>query len=440
MPRKIANADINRRRSPGREPGGAEVRPVCEIAHRPQAGRPSDVGPGPIPSLRLVLTVYRHAALADGTSPDVQVGVTVAVENGVVVWIGSDDDAPDPSPDASVIDAGGATIVPGFVDAHSHFTGPGGSHWVARFDDPTHVLRDVADHNATLAMAAGTRWFRDVGSPIRDGRALSLTIRDEWRGRIDRPHIRAAGTWIAKSDVLPASICAEASDADELVAAVDRQLDDGADLIKLYLDGPDRDMSPWTADEVRRATKQAHDRKATVTAHSTTLPGARAAVGGGVDCIEHGTELDDDLARDMADSGVFVVPTLAVLESWRTFGDTTSIERFTTDDNRRSLAERRERAHTSVDIAHRAGVKIAAGTDFGGGSARSNHMAWEVEALVAAGLEPHEALGAATWVGGDLLGEPSAGRIVLGGPADFFLVHGDPLSEPAALWRVWRIA
>ena len=86
------------------------------------------------------------------------------------------------------------------------------------------------------------------------------------------------------------------------------------------------------------------------------------------------------------------------------------------------------------------GVRMATGTDFGGGSLRANHLAWEVEALVEAGLKPWEALGCATVLGGELLGEPEAGRIVEGGPADFFLVHGDPLTDPTALWRVWRVA
>jgi len=88
----------------------------------------------------------------------------------------------------------------------------------------------------------------------------------------------------------------------------------------------------------------------------------------------------------------------------------------------------------------RDGVRIAAGTDFGGGSLRANQLAWEVESLVAAGLEPWEALAAATWRGGELLGEPDAGDLRDGGPADFVLVHGDPLSDPTALWRVWRVS
>ena len=82
-------------------------------------------------------------------------------------------------------------------------------------------------------------------------------------------------------------------------------------------------------------------------------------------------------------------------------------------------------------------MPIAAGTDFGGGSGRANHLAWEVESLVEAGLEPWEALGAATWRGGELLGVPDAGVIREGGPGDLALVHGDPLSDPSALWRVW---
>ena len=85
-------------------------------------------------------------------------------------------------------------------------------------------------------------------------------------------------------------------------------------------------------------------------------------------------------------------------------------------------------------------VLLGAGTDFGGGSARANQLAWEVEALVEAGLEPREALAALTWKASEILAESEAGKIEEGGPADFFLVHGDPLSDPTALWRVWRVA
>jgi imidazolonepropionase-like amidohydrolase len=156
--------------------------------------------------------------------------------------------------------------------------------------------------------------------------------------------------------------------------------------------------------------------------------------------LEHGFQLDSDVAGLMAAGGVALVSTLSVLESWRTFSRTTTLPRFSSADGIQRIADRRERAHESVRLAARAGVLIAAGTDFGGGSTRANQLAWEVECLVTAGLEPWQALAAATRNGGTLLGEPEAGVLRVGGPADFSLVHGDPLSDPAALWRVWRVA
>ena len=204
--------------------------------------------------------------------------------------------------------------------------------------------------------------------------------------------------------------------------------------------GPDTGVAPWSADEVAPVVAAAHERGVKVTAHSSDLAGARVGVAAGVDSIEHGMELDADLAAAMATQGTALVSTLAIFRSWLGFGSTTTIERFSLPERRTKILARQARAEESVRLAHAAGVAIATGTDFGGGSTRANQLAWEVECLVAAGLEPWQALGAATWRGGDLLGEPEAGVIREGGPADFSLVHGDPLSDPTALWRVWRVA
>ncbi len=174
-----------------------------------------------------------------------------------------------------------------------------------------------------------------------------------------------------------------------------------------------------------------------VAAHSGVLAGARVGAEAGVDSLEHGFDLDADAAAALAANGVTLVSTLAVLHSWQTFSRTTHLDRFAAPEGVQRIAERREHAEHSVRLAHAAGVALAAGSDFGGGSLRANQLAWEVEAMVSAGIEPHIALGAATWRGGELMGIPGAGRLEVGGLAHFSLVHGDPLSDPAALWRIW---
>ena len=373
--------------------------------------------------------------------------MSILVELGKITWIRPSE--AEPAADESgleVVDAGGTTIVPGMVDAHSHLTLPGGSHWIQRGFDPPERLLGYAEYNADLLHGAGVRWCRDVGAPTRpdpvDGRVrgMNLGIRDRWRGAAGKPYIRAAGTWLARRGYLPSDLAIDVDDSDQLLDSACKQLDDGADFVKLMLDGPDKARSPWNVDEVRRVVDEAHARGAKVTAHSTELDGAGVGVEAGVDSLEHGFELDEDVTQKMATRGTFLVSTLAVPRSFRTFATTTSIERFSSADGLRASDQEIESANQSVRNAHKAGVRIAAGSDFGGGSLRANQLAWEIESLVAAGLQPHEALAAATWRGGELLGEPDAGTIREGGPADFFLVHGDPLSDPAAMWRVWRVA
>lgn len=177
-------------------------------------------------------------------------------------------------------------------------------------------------------------------------------------------------------------------DGPRIAEAALAQLDLGTDLVKVYMDAPGgvRD-SPFTVEDLKRAVDAVHARGARVAAHSGYLDGARVAAAAGVDSIEHG----------------------------------------------------KESALASLAAARRAGVRIATGSDFGGGSVRAGHLAWEVELLVQAGLEPYEALASATRHGGALLGIDHAGRIAEGLPADLVLVHGDPLSDPRALWRVWAV-
>ena len=172
--------------------------------------------------------VLHDAALADGTSGSLRTGVSLAIEDGQIAWLRPNDSAD--TTGAEVVDAGGATIVPAMVDCHSHLTMQGGSHWIARADDPGPVLRQVARDNARRLAQAGILWARDVGAPVKDGAPVSIAARDELKGKAGAPYLRVAGTWIAAKgyDFMDVSV-----DGDELVAAAMAQLDIGADLVKL---------------------------------------------------------------------------------------------------------------------------------------------------------------------------------------------------------------
>jgi len=380
--------------------------------------------------------LIRDLAYADGTSPSLQLGIGLLIEGSRIGWFGPTEAAD--ATDADILDGGGATLVPGLVDAHSHLTGPGGSHWIERFSDPPDRLRQVARENARRLVQAGILWARDVGAPTAGGRPVNLAIRDELLDQVGQPYVRAAGTWLAKTGYLPITI--EVDDGQGLLRAAMAQLDGGADFVKIMLDAPRSEQTaPFSVDEVARVVQAVHARGKRITSHATIADGARVAALAGVDSIEHGFQLDDDIARTMAANNVAMVSTLSVLASVKTFAHTTRLERFTSEQNQRRNADRREQAFASIATAKRAGVRIATGSDFGGGSVRAGHLAWEIELLVQAGLQPWEALAAATWRGGELLNEPHAGRVVPGGPADFVLVHGDPLSDPAAMWRVWAV-
>ena len=355
--------------------------------------------------------------------------MSLLMRDGRVAYLGPDDGAPD-ARGADVVDASGATIVPGLVDCHAHFTGLGGANWIARFGDPDAELLARGDDAARALVRMGVLTARDVGAPRR----LNLRIRDSQRDQANAPTILAAGTWLARRDKFPPFVVFVDS-ADQLRAAALAELDAGADLVKIAVDtGRTGDEVTFTVDELFPTVRAVHERGKRITAHAQGK-GAAVAADAGVDSIEHGFGVDADTAARMA-GHTALVPTLSVLDSFLGFAATDGGRFAQTRDASAALLEQ---AFGAVRAARAAGVRIATGSDFGGGSVRPGHLAWEAELLVRAGLEPHEALASATWIGGELLGLAEAGRVVEGGPASAVLVHGDPLSDPGALWRVWRV-
>lgn len=319
----------------------------------------------------------------------------------------------DPVPGAETVSRGG-WLLPGLVDAHCHVgIGRGG----VPVEDPA-GLRE----QALAERAAGVLALRDCGSPV-DTRALD----DE----PDLPRIVRAGRHLARTRRYIPGLAVELEPAD-LVAEVRVQARRGDGWVKLVGDWIDRsvgDLAPeWPADVVAEAIAAAHEEGARVTAHTFGTDALPGLVRAGIDCIEHGTGLTEDLLGEMAARGTAVVPTLVNVENFPGFAAAGEARFPTYASTMRRLYGQ---SGAVVRAAYEAGVPVFAGTDAGGGI-EHGRITDEVRALCRAGLPAEAALAAASWSARTWLGLPG---IEEGAPADLVVYEDDPRADLDTLTR-----
>jgi len=333
------------------------------------------------------------------------------------VWIRDGRFTFEPVPGAETVSRSG-WLLPGLVDAHCHVgIAPGGGH--------------VEDHQglreqALADRAAGVLALRDCGSPV-DTRSLD----DE----PDLPRIIRAGRHIAAPRRYIPDLAVEVS-PDALAAEVRVQARRGDGWVKLVGDWIDRDLGDlgpeWPREALEAAIAAAHEEGARVTAHTFGTDALPGLIGAGIDCIEHGTGLTEDLLADMAARGTAVVPTLVNVENFPDFA-AAGEKRFPAY----ASTMRRLYAHSGavVRAAFEAGVPVYAGTDAGGGI-EHGVIADEVRALHEAGLPAEAALAAASWAARRWLG---LSCIEEGAPADLVVYDTDPRADLDTLRRPQRM-
>jgi imidazolonepropionase-like amidohydrolase len=320
-----------------------------------------------------------------------------------------------PVPNATTVFDGGF-LLPGLVDAHCHVgLGPDGAVDLAE-----------AAKQAVTDRDAGALLIRDCGSPIDTSPLQS---------RLDLPRIVRAGRHLARPKRYIPHIGIELDDPADLPAAVAEQAAYGDGWVKLVGDWIDRsvgDLAPvWPDDVLGTAIAAAHEAGAKVTAHvfgEEALPGL---INAGIDCVEHGTGLTADTIAAMAARGTALVPTLINIENFPGIADAASKYPVYAKHMRALHARVRE----TVGAAIEAGVPVYAGTDAGGGI-RHGRIVDEIAALAAVGLDPADAIGAASWRARDWLGWPG---LVEGAPADVLCYPADPRTDVATLRSPSRI-
>ena len=332
------------------------------------------------------------------------------------LWIRDGRIAFEPVPAAETVATG--WVLPGLVDLHCH---------VGLAADGA-VPVDQAERQALADRDAGVLLIRDAGSPA-DTRWI-----DE---RDDLPRIIRAGRHIARTKRYLRNFGWEI-EPDELVAYVEQEARRGDGWVKLVGDWIDRDLGDlgpcWPREALDAAIQRAHDLGARVTAHvfgEDALPDLIAA---GIDGIEHGTGLSDDLIAIMAERGVSMVPTLINIDQFPKFASQGEARFPQWAEHMRRLHERR---YETVRAAHEAGVPVLAGTD-AGGQLPHGLLAREVLELARAGIPAVDAVAAASWrARAYLLG--GTGQLDEGAVADLCVYAADPTAELETLLDPVRI-
>lgn len=388
------------------------------------------------------VVVLKAARLFDGTTERVISNAVVVVDGGRIQSVGGAVPA-----GAEVIDLGDVTLLPGFIDAHTHLSFESGENYYRDYFEG--MMRHPAEQ-ALLATAyarktieAGVTTVRDVGSSDYVDIALRNAIAS---GTIAGPRMLVAVRAISATgghgdgDAIPPArgvpqpgpidgIC---NGADECRAAVRFQIKYGADVIKampsggvLSLNDPVENPQ-LTREEMEAIVDEAHQWGRKVAAHCHGDAAAKIAIAAGVNSIEHGTFLQPDTLALMREKGIYLVPTLLAGETVKG-----KLESFPA-----SIATKAKAAIASRDTLFRnalkSGVKIAFGTD----SAVSTHgtNAREFALMTSLGMSPAAAL-RTTANSAALLGV-NAGTIAAGKLADIIAVPGNPLTDITATERV----
>ena len=306
----------------------------------------------------------------------------------------------------------GGWVLPGFIDAHCHI-GITPNGWA---DEEEQVRQ------ALLNRDAGALLLRDAGSPV-DNRHIQR--------RDDLPRLIRAARHIARPKRYIRYLGVEVEPA-ELVAEVERQAALGDGWIKLAADWIDRDagdLTPtWPDDVLSAAIGRAHELGVRVAAHvfgEDALPGLIRA---GLDSIEHGTGLTEDLIDLAARSGVAVVPTLINIDTFPEIANSGAPKFPRYAEHMRSLYGT---SWQRIRSAWEAGIPIYPGTD-AGGSLLHGRIRDEIAALVQAGIPQAEVIAQASWRGRNWLGYPGLEE---GAPADLVVYEADPRTDLGTLFE-----
>jgi imidazolonepropionase-like amidohydrolase len=387
------------------------------------------------------ITAIKAGRLIDGKGGPPIVDAVVLVKGDRITAVGSRLAIP---AGARVIDLSSATLLPGLIDCHTHITaspGNAGEQFRRSFVDAA----ILAPGYARATLDAGFTTIRDLGA----SEFVDISLRNAInRGDIPGPRILAAtmaiGATGGHSDVNGFSpyvhseqFSGVADGVDEIRKKVRFEVKYGADVIKVMAtagamsEEESVDAALYTQAELDAAVDEARMWGRRVAAHAHGAEGIKRAVRAGVASVDHGTFLDEEGARLMAERGTYLVKD--------SYEDRWFLERAPEWGYPKVILDKLAKIvqghEAAFKLARKHGVKIAFGTD--AGMLPHGENAKQFRDFIAWGMSPMDAILTATRNAADLLGwSDRVGAVAPGFFADIIAVPGDPLADPTLLERV----
>lgn len=390
------------------------------------------------------VTVIRAGVLIDGTGAEPVKNTVILIQDKRILKVGPNLSIP---ADATVIDLSSRTVLPGFIDCHTHLTHQNGSE---RTVDPMSATgadyATVGLTNARRMLMAGFTTVRDLGSTGFSDLAVKRAIE---RGDFPGPrmyvslfimsstggHGDPTDGYSPFTEMNSPNGVADGPDA--IRAKVRWLMKYGADQIKFAATGGglSRGDKPtaqtYTDEEMKALIDEAHRLGLKVATHAHGTEGIKAAVRAGVDSVEHGIYLDEEACRLMIEHGTYFVPTLWIVDDYFNRYKIWNIPPYA----HAKIWAFIPYAKKSADMAIRMHVKIALGTDAGVGE--HAFAAREFAAYVNHGMQPMDAIMTGTSNAAKLIGHyQDFGSVEPGKFADIVAVDGDPLQKIEALQKV----
>ncbi len=341
-----------------------------------------------------------------------------------------------------LIDLRGLTVMPGLMDMHVHF----GGEYQSKAERPVKVEREteaiLATAHAYTTLKAGFTTVRQVG----DSGLVAISLRDAIKnGHVIGPRIFTSGKSIATTGGHADPTNGKAIDdyeyptpedgvingPYEAFTAVRQRYKDGADGIKLTVTGgvlsvaKSGDNPQFTEEEVDAVVKAAKDYGMWVAVHAHGSEGMKRAVIAGVDSVEHGTFMTEEVMDLMIERGTYYVPTISAGEF---VAEKSKIDNYFPEIVRPKAASVGPQIGDTFGKAYKKGVKIAFGTDVG---VQPHGTNWkEFVYMNQYGMPAIETIVAATIETAKLLGESDTlGSISVGKTADIIAISGNPLDD-----------